>query len=189
MLNNNKLVLLGDSAIGKSSLVLRFARDTFLLYSEPTIGAAFLVKRMKYKDKEFLFELWDTAGQERYHALAPIYYRNAQFAIVAYDITNQESFLKAKKWVKELKFSEPQIVILLSGNKCDLEMDRVVPYEMAEEYANEAGILFAETSAKRNINVEKIFQLLVDNLPEPTKNATSSLLLSEEVPKKTSCCL
>ncbi|RKO96561.1 hypothetical protein CAUPRSCDRAFT_635, partial [Caulochytrium protostelioides] len=93
-----KLVLLGEAAVGKSSLVLRFVNNEFQENKEPTIGAAFLTQRCKLEDKIIKFEIWDTAGQERFHSLAPMYYRNAQAAIVAYDVTKAASLEKAMNW-------------------------------------------------------------------------------------------
>merc|ERR1711943_118080 len=120
-----KLVLLGDSAVGKSSLVLRFVRGQFFEYQESTIGAAFLTQNVSLNDYTVKFEIWDTAGQERHHSLAPMYYRGAAAAVVVYDITNTESFSRAKSWVKELqRQGSPNIVIALAGNKCDLASKR-----------------------------------------------------------------
>lgn len=98
-----KLVLLGESAVGKSSLVLRFVKGQFHEYQESTIGAAFLTQTLSMEDSEVKFEIWDTAGQERYNSLAPMYYRGAQAAIVVYDILNQDSFQRAQTWVNELQ--------------------------------------------------------------------------------------
>ncbi|KAF9433871.1 hypothetical protein BGZ76_008872 [Entomortierella beljakovae] len=116
-----KLVLLGEAAVGKSSLVLRFVNDEFQENKEPTIGAAFLTQKCRLEDKVIKFEIWDTAGQERFHSLAPMYYRNAQAAVVVYDVTKASSLEKAKSWVKELqRQANPNIVIALTGNKVDL---------------------------------------------------------------------
>jgi len=134
-----KLVLLGDSAVGKSSLVLRFVRGQFFEYQESTIGAAFLTQNVSLNDYTVKFEIWDTAGQERYHSLAPMYYRGAAAAVVVYDITNADSFGRAKSWVKELqRQGSPNIVIALAGNKCDLATKRKVEASEATEYASES---------------------------------------------------
>ena len=131
-----KLVLLGDSAVGKSSLVLRFVRGQFFEYQESTIGAAFLTQTVALNDTTVKFEIWDTAGQERYHSLAPMYYRGAAAAIVVYDITNRDTFQRAKQWVKELqRQGNPNIVIALAGNKSDLNSKRKVEPEEAESCA------------------------------------------------------
>ena len=121
-----KLVLLGDSAVGKSSLVLRFVRGQFFEYQESTIGAAFLTQTVALDDATVKFEIWDTAGQERYRSLAPMYYRGASAAIVVYDITNPDSFAGAKSWVKELqRRGDPNVVIaLVSENVASGECKR-----------------------------------------------------------------
>ncbi|KAF8922405.1 GTP-binding protein ypt5 [Mucidula mucida] len=116
-----KLVLLGEAAVGKSSVVLRFVSNDFQANKEPTIGAAFLTQKCRLEDRVLRYEIWDTAGQERFHSLAPMYYRNAQAAVVVYDITKASSLEKAKSWVKELqRQANPNIVIALAGNKLDL---------------------------------------------------------------------
>lgn len=116
-----KLVLLGESAVGKSSVVLRFCQNDFQPNKEPTIGAAFLTQRCRLEDKVIKFEIWDTAGQERFRSLSPMYYRNAQAAVVVFDVTKAASLEQAKTWVKELqRQANPNIVIALAGNKVDL---------------------------------------------------------------------
>ncbi|RXW24795.1 hypothetical protein EST38_g1062 [Candolleomyces aberdarensis] len=116
-----KLVLLGEAAVGKSSVVLRFVNNEFQANKEPTIGAAFLTQKCRLEDRILRYEIWDTAGQERFHSLAPMYYRNAQAAVVVYDVTKASSLEKAKSWVKELqRQANPNIVIALAGNKVDL---------------------------------------------------------------------
>ncbi|KAG8747251.1 hypothetical protein FRC10_001867 [Ceratobasidium sp. 414] len=116
-----KLVLLGESAVGKSSVVMRFVNDEFQANKEPTIGAAFLTQKCRLEDRVLRYEIWDTAGQERFHSLAPMYYRNAQAAVVVYDVTKESTLEKAKTWVKELqRQASPNIVIALAGNKVDL---------------------------------------------------------------------
>jgi len=190
-----KLVLLGESAVGKSSLVLRFVKGQFLEYQESTIGAAFLTQTVCLNDTTVKFEIWDTAGQERYHSLAPMYYRGAQAAIVVYDITNNESFERAKKWIKELqRQGNPSIVIALAGNKLDLDSKRVVPSSVAREYADENGILFSETSAKTAANVNELFVAIAKKLPKASGGRHSSRLVVQPETAKTNegkqggCC-
>jgi len=166
-----KLVLLGESAVGKSSLVLRFVKDQFDDYRESTIGAAFLTQTIALDDTTTVkFEIWDTAGQERYKSLAPMYYRNANCAVVVYDITQASSLDKAKSWVKELqRQASENIVIALAGNKSDMVTDnpdkRAIQTADAEQYAKEAGLLFFETSAKTSTNVKELFTAIAKKLP------------------------
>jgi len=153
--------------VGKSSLVLRFVKGQFHEFQESTIGAAFLTQTVCLDDTTVKFEIWDTAGQERYHSLAPMYYRGAQAAIVVYDITNTDTFERAKSWVKELqRQASPNIVIALAGNKADLTTQRIVEYEEASNYAEENGLLFMETSAKTALNVNEIFLAIAKKLPK-----------------------
>ncbi len=167
-----KLVLLGESAVGKSSLVLRFVKGQFHEFQESTIGAAFLTQTLCLDDTTVKFEIWDTAGQERYHSLAPMYYRGAQAAIVVYDITNGDTFARAKNWVRELqRQARPDIVIALAGNKSDLGQKRLVEYEEANAYAEENGLLFMETSAKNANNVNEIFLAIARKLPRDQDGA------------------
>jgi small GTP-binding protein len=171
-----KMVLLGESAVGKSSLVLRFVKGQFHEYQESTIGAAFLTQTVSVDDTTVKLELWDTAGQERYHSLAPMYYRGAQAAIVVYDITNADTFSRAKVWVKELqRQAAPNIVIALAGNKADLSAKRQVEVVDAQTYADENGLIFMETSAKTAMNVNDIFMAIARKLPktQDTSNTNS----------------
>ena len=170
-----KLVLLGESSVGKSSLVLRFVKGQFHEFQESTIGAAFLTQTVQIDDTTVKFEIWDTAGQERYHSLAPMYYRGAQAAIVVYDISNKETFQKAQTWIKELqRQASPNIVIALAGNKLDLANNRAVPYEEAKAYADECGLLFMETSAKTAANVMDIFTSIAKKLPKNEANESGT---------------
>ncbi|KAF9584871.1 GTP-binding protein of the rab/ypt [Lunasporangiospora selenospora] len=161
-----KLVLL-ETQLPVGLLVLRFVKDQFDDYRESTIGAAFLTQTVSLDDETTVkFEIWDTAGQERYKSLAPMYYRNANCAVVVYDITQASSLDKAKSWVKELqRQADPNIVIALAGNKCDLSARRVIQTEEAQAYADEAGLLFYETSAKTSVNVEELFISIAERMP------------------------
>ncbi|AGO13422.1 AaceriACL084Cp [[Ashbya] aceris (nom. inval.)] len=164
-----KLVLLGEAAVGKSSIVLRFVSNDFSENKEPTIGAAFLTQRVNMDSKTIKFEIWDTAGQERFASLAPMYYRNAQAALVVYDVTKPQSFIKARHWVKELhEQASKGIVIALVGNKLDLLENgeaRKVSREEAEKLAEEEGLLFFETSAKTGDKINEVFLGIGEKIP------------------------
>ncbi|VDL99317.1 unnamed protein product [Schistocephalus solidus] len=178
-----KLVLLGESAVGKSSIVLRFVKSQFYEYQEATIGAAYLTQSLVVGDPQVTvkFEIWDTAGQERYHSLAPMYYRGAQAAVVVYDITNLQSYNRAMEWVTELRDRAPGVkVIALAGNKCDLHQQRLVATQDAEAYAQEHGLLFMETSAKTATNVMQLFTAIGKNVNhlQPCLNFWTILYIS-----------
>ena len=153
-----KVVLLGDTGVGKSSLVLKFVTGNFKPYSESTIGASFLSKMIMVETKPIKFQIWDTAGQEKYHSLAPMYYRGAAAAIIVYDITRANTFKTLKNWVEELKSQGPkEIAIAIAGNKADLEEEREVTRASAVEYAEEIGAMYLETSAKDDLHVQDMF--------------------------------
>ena len=172
----------------QSSLVLRFVNNDFQPNKEPTIGAAFLTQKCQLPNRTIKFEIWDTAGQERFASLAPMYYRNAQSALVVYDVTKPSSLVKAKHWVAELqRQASPGIVIALVGNKLDLCEDdnadeeqedgenaddqdegatRKVSTNEAKAYADEESLLFFETSAKTGHNVSEVFTAIANTIPE-----------------------
>ncbi|KAJ2674781.1 GTP-binding protein of the rab/ypt [Coemansia spiralis] len=172
-----KFVLLGESAVGKSSIVTRFARNEFNQYNESTIGAAFVTKEVSLDEANVaVLRLWDTAGQERYKSLAPMYYRNAEGAVVVYDITQEDSFRKAQSWINELqRQNDFKTVIALVGNKLDLaQSKRTVSKEEGSRYAAEVNALFFETSAQTGEGVQELFVQLAKKTPRPIEVASAS---------------
>lgn len=166
-----KIVFLGETSVGKSSIVSRFTRNTFSEFQEPTIGAAFQSKILHLNNCDVVMEFWDTAGQERYKALAPMYYRGAKAACIVYDITNKESLNNAKYWITEVtKNGEPGCVIALLGNKLDI-YNRRIEREDVELFTKTTNIIFSEVSAKTGENVEDILTHIAKELvrkhPEP----------------------
>ncbi|XP_071445754.1 ras-related protein Rab-21 [Hetaerina americana] len=169
---NFKVVLLGEGCVGKTSLLLRYVEDKFNDKHITTLQAAFLNKRINIGGKRISLSIWDTAGQERFHALGPIYYRASNGAILVYDITDEDSFQKVKKWVKELKkMLGSDISLTIAGNKVDLEKQRNVSVEDAEQYAESVGAQHFHTSAKHNKGIEEMFLELSQRMIEKAREA------------------
>ncbi|XP_021724044.1 ras-related protein RABA4d-like [Chenopodium quinoa] len=153
-----KVVLIGDSAVGKSQLLARFARNEFSVDSKATIGVEFQTKTLVIDQKIVKAQIWDTAGQERYRAVTSAYYRGAVGAMLVYDMTKRQSFDHIARWLDELRgHADKNIVIMLIGNKCDLASLRAVPVEDAKEFAERENLFFMETSALDSTNVETAF--------------------------------
>uniref|UniRef100_F7ESE8 RAB22A, member RAS onco family n=1 Tax=Ornithorhynchus anatinus TaxID=9258 RepID=F7ESE8_ORNAN len=170
-----KVCLLGDTGVGKSSIVWRFVEDSFDPNINPTIGASFMTKTVQYQNELHKFLIWDTAGQERFRALAPMYYRGSAAAIIVYDITKEETFSTLKNWVKELRqHGPPNIVVAIAGNKCDLIDVREVMEKDAKDYADSIHAIFVETSAKNAININELFIEISRRIPSTDTNPPSS---------------
>lgn len=157
-----KAVLIGDSGVGKSNLLSRFAKDEFRLDSKPTIGVEFAYRNIKVRDKLIKAQIWDTAGQERFRAITSSYYRGALGALLVYDITRRSSYESVGRWLVELReFGGEEMVVILVGNKCDLGESREVEEEEAKRFAEAEGLCFMETSALKNLNVEQVFLQMI----------------------------
>ncbi|XP_038605503.1 ras-related protein Rab-17 [Tachyglossus aculeatus] len=192
-----KLVLLGSGSVGKSSLVLRYVKNEFKSIL-PTVGCAFFSQLVCLDSATLKFEIWDTAGQEKYHSVCHLYFRGASAALLVYDITKKDSFHKAQQWLRELEneFLPEEIVIMLVGNKTDLEDEREVTVEEGKEFAESKKLLFLEASAKENHQVTEIFTAIAQELllREEQREAkahqwnNSQVDLSETSGNRKKCC-
>ncbi|KAL2336238.1 hypothetical protein Fmac_010684 [Flemingia macrophylla] len=160
-----KVVVIGDSAVGKTQILSRFAKNEFCFDSKSTIGVEFQTRTVTINEKVIKAQIWDTAGQERYRAVTSAYYRGALGAMLVYDITKRQSFDHVARWVEELRsHADSSIVIMLVGNKADLVDLRMVPTEDAVEFAEDQGLFFSETSALSGDNVESAFLKLLEEI-------------------------
>ncbi|KAJ8491809.1 hypothetical protein OPV22_013530 [Ensete ventricosum] len=153
-----KVVLIGDSGVGKSNLLSRFTRNEFSLESKSTIGVEFATRSIRVDDKVVKAQIWDTAGQERYRAITSAYYRGAVGALLVYDVTRHITFENVERWLKELRdHTDSNIVIMLVGNKADLRHLRAVTVDDAKAFAERENTFFMETSALESMNVDDAF--------------------------------
>ncbi|TQE13401.1 hypothetical protein C1H46_000968 [Malus baccata] len=160
-----KVVVIGDSAVGKTQILSRFTKNEFCFDSKSTIGVEFQTRTLTIQGKLIKAQIWDTAGQERYRAVTSAYYRGALGAMLVYDITKRQTFDHVARWVEELRaHSDSSIVIMLIGNKADLGDQRAVPTEDAVEFAEEQGLFFSETSAFSGDNVDSAFFRVLEEI-------------------------
>ncbi|KAI7872441.1 ras-related protein rab-like protein-6A [Spinellus fusiger] len=165
-LRKYKLVFLGEQSVGKTSLITRFMYDTFDNTYQATIGIDFLSKTMYLEDKTVRLQLWDTAGQERFRSLIPSYIRDSSVAVIVYDISNRDSFLNTSKWIDDVRAERGnEAIVVLVGNKTDLNEKREVTVEDGEKRAKELNVMFIETSAKAGHNVKTLFRKIAQALP------------------------
>ena len=162
-----KIVAIGGSGVGKSSMLRRYTDGDFLSNYISTIGVDFKVKCLRIKDKTVRMHLWDSGGQERFRAIVASYYRGAHAILLIYDITNHKSFLELENWLEEIKkYSNNKPLIYIIGNKCDLERNRVVSKQIAEDFATRHNFSFIETSAKSGQNIDYIFTQVANDVLE-----------------------
>ncbi|KAF8395183.1 hypothetical protein HHK36_019125 [Tetracentron sinense] len=160
-----KIVLIGDSGVGKSNILSRFTRNEFCLESKSTIGVEFATRTLQIDGKTVKAQIWDTAGQERYRAITSAYYRGAVGALLVYDITKKQTFENVQRWLRELRdHADSNIVIMMTGNKSDLNHLRAVAPETAQVLAEKEGLSFLETSALEALNIEKAFQTILTEI-------------------------
>ncbi|KAK9692769.1 ras GTPase [Basidiobolus ranarum] len=162
-----KLLLIGDSGVGKSCLLLRFADDTYTESYISTIGVDFKIRTIELEGKTIKLQIWDTAGQERFRTITSSYYRGAHGIIVVYDVTDQDTFSNVKQWLQEIdRYASEGVNKLLVGNKSDLTTKKVVEYESAKEFSDQISIPFLETSAKDSTNVEQAFLTMAKQIKD-----------------------
>jgi small GTP-binding protein len=166
-----KILLLGDSGVGKSSLLLRYTKHEFNVDMRSTIGVEFALKYLKIDNFQLKVQIWDTAGMERYRSITSAYYKGAKGVIIVYDICREKSFENVDKWIEDFKSkADEDAVILLIGNKNDLDDKREVNKEEAELKAQKNKFAFMETSAKDNNNVDKAFETLFKEIVKNYKD-------------------
>ena len=181
-----KILMVGDSGVGKSSIMIRFSDDAFTTNFIPTLGIDFKIKTVEIRGKKIKLQIWDTAGQERFHSITAHYYRGAMGIMLVYDISDPTSFDNITKWVRSIEKhgkSDAQITIL--GNKCDMEDKRRIGKGRGQVIAIEHGVRFLETSAKNNFNIDKAFmdlsECILDNMldvQEPQHNLPTAHLIN-----------
>ena len=199
---SRKITVMGESGVGKSSIIKRFVLDHFSQNQESTVGAAFFVKSVNIDGEEIKLEIWDTAGEERYHCLMPIYYRGAGIILLVCDLTDFKSYEKAKMWLTEIKKNymslgpENYPIIYLVGNKLDLIVDysysRKVSYDILHEYASENQLFLFEVSAQSGHNIIELFhhighEIKKNEIPGTYKGNGVNLFF-DKIKDENKCC-
>jgi len=190
-----KLLLIGDSGVGKTCVLFRFSDDTFNTTFISTIGIDFKIKTVELQGKKIKLQIWDTAGQERFHTITTSYYRGANGILLVYDITNPKSFDNISKWLRNInEHASEDVERMLIGNKCDMDDKRLISEERGKNVAEENGIKFFETSAKDNINIEQAFITLAEdilNKQSPNRDVPDAGTVNpteRNETKSSSCC-
>ena len=171
-----KFIIVGDSSVGKSNILLRFSRNTFDPGHQATLGIEFANKHLIYNNTDYLIQIWDTAGQENFRSVTRAYYKASAVAMVVYDITKEDSFLHIQNWLHDCKELAPRTVILvLIGNKTDLEDQRVVAKERGENLAKENNMIFFETSALNGNGIEEAFKKSIEVVDQKIRSGYYNL--------------
>lgn len=175
-----KLLLIGDSGVGKSCILLRFADDTFSESYISTIGVDFKIRTLTINEKRVKLQIWDTAGQERFRTLTTAYYRSAHGIVLVYDVNDRETFFHVENWLQEVgRYASNDVHKILVGNKCDILDKREVQYETARVYAEKLQFSFLESSAKDRTNVDKVFNIMASELINGLGETTDSVVEEE----------
>jgi small GTP-binding protein len=188
-----KLIIVGDSGVGKSCLLLRFVDDAFTDSFISTIGVDFKIKTLRLDGKKIKLQLWDTAGQERFKTITSSYYRGAHGVVLVYDVTEIGSFEHIKNWLNDvMKSGNEKISKILVGNKCDMVDQRCISQNDGSAFAKSLNIPFIETSAKNDVSIKEIFNIITkeikDKLPSNINQQSTSLMLDAmEKDNKNSC--
>ena len=192
-LNENvyKLLLLGDSTVGKTCFLIKYTDQSFQDIHMATIGLDYRVKTMKLKNnKEVKIQIWDTAGQDRFRAITKNYYKGSHGIILIYDITNRRTFENVQQWISQIREETSQnVVIYLIGNKIDMKEERKVSTEEGKKLADELGLPFMETSAKEGININEVFDDIVERVDKVFGNISTAPKKNKVYkPKNSKCC-
>jgi len=191
-----KLLLIGDSGVGKSCLLLRFSDDSFTTSFITTIGIDFKIKTIQLDDKKIKLQIWDTAGQERFRTITTAYYKGAMGILLVYDVTDEQSFQNIRNWIRNIEqHAADNVDKILIGNKCDMITEKVVETTRGQSLADEYGLKFFETSAKSNINVQQAFTAIASDIkrrlmdaPAADRNANSGVNISSSSSSSSSGC-
>lgn len=190
-----KVLLLGNSSVGKTCILLRYSEDKFTEEYDVTIGLNYRTKDLELKNKtKIKMQIWDTSGEEKFKAIAKNFYREAHGVLLVYDICDRNSFKEVKNWISQIfeNSGNEDIVIVLAGNKIDRVNDRLITKEEGEAVAREYDIPFFECSAKNNDNINEVFEVIAnrvfDKLKKNRKNSGKGINLGEENKKKGGCC-
>ena len=186
-----KIIIVGDSGVGKTNLLERYIKNEFRESNRNTVGVDFMAKKMRINNQSVKIQFWDTAGQEKYKSISSAYYKSTQGVILVYDVTSRKSFLNIGKWLQDIKeHTDNDILYLLVGNKTDLVKDRQVTQEEAGKYAEENNLFFMEVSAKENQNqcvnmaFEILFKEILGNLVEKDEGFVEESVQSQETKRR-----